>query len=156
MKGIVKLAVAIAALGLVGLLALSVLSMVVAIGAPAFTYVVPGEEILLLPPPAAHNVAGTVINGVYYNDISTNGYAAPHAGRTSWAGIVVASATTGVILFGLAIAALIALKMLRGRTPVAAPVDGAELGALHRQAQSLTQRLEALETLLLERGPHGR
>lgn len=156
MKGIVKLAVAIAALGLVGLLALSVLSMVVAIGAPAFTHVVPGEEVYLAPSVAVQNVNNAVIDDVFYNDIPGHGYAAPHVRHTSWAEVVVASAVLGVILFGLAIAALIALKMLRGRTPVAAPADGAELSALHRQAQSLTQRLEALETLLLERGPHGR
>ncbi|MBX3177255.1 MAG: hypothetical protein KF886_07845 [Candidatus Hydrogenedentes bacterium] len=152
MKGIVKLAAAIAAIGLVGLLALSVLSVVVAIGAPMYATVVPREEVHLLHP----REAGAVVDAVYYNNSSSHGYAAPQAPFTSWAGVVVASATVGVILFGLAIAALIALKMLRGRTPVAAPADGAELGALHRQAQSLTERLEALETLLLERGPHGR
>lgn len=152
MKGIVKLAIAIAALGLVGLLALSALSVVVAIGAPAFTYVVPGEDVHLLHP----REVGAVIDAVYYNEIVGHGNAFPQVGRTSWAEVVVASATVGVILFGLAIAALIALKLMRGRTPVAVPADGAELGALHRQAQSLTERLEALETLLLERGPHGR
>lgn len=152
MKGIVKLAVAIAALGLVGLLALSVLSMVVAIGAPMYATVVPGEDVHLLHP----REAGAVVDAVYYNNARGPGSAFPQVGRTSWAGIVVGSATVGVILFGLAIAALVALKMLRGRTPVVAPADGAELGALHRQAQSLTERLEALETLLLERGPHGR
>lgn len=74
----------------------------------------------------------------------------------SWADITGNSA--GLLLFMgmLVFAALIALKWKLDAQRQGAPAESEGIQSLHRQAQSLAGRMEALETILLERGQHGR
>ena len=58
----------------------------------------------------------------------------------------------GILVF----AALLALKWKLDAQRQDTPAESEGLQALHRQAQTLADRMEALETILLERGQHGR
>lgn len=152
MNGFLKFALGVAVLGVVGLVGLSVMSIVATLvfSRSASHRVVPGEEM-----PARTVDVSEVERGVYDN-FNTPALV-PHPVQADWSQpaqvqVNVHESWIGIILlFGTpAIIFIVIRSMRRGR--VAAPSDESALvHELARRAQDLSQRMEALETILLDR-----
>ena len=159
MNGFLKFALGVAVLGVVGLVGLSVMSIVATLvfSRSASHHVVSGEEV-----PARTVDVSEVEQGVY--DTFNAPALVPHSVPANWnqpaqvqvnvhdSWIDAASQFVGLILlFGTpALIFIVIRSMRRGR--VAAPSDeSALIHDLARRAQDLSQRMEALETILLDR-----
>ena len=149
MNGFLKFALGVAVLGVVGLVGLSVMSIVVALVAgqaePRRTF--------------ERNQAQAELEYAESIAFATDGSGPPaqvrvNVGSTWFDGAV--SFVGLILLFGTpAIIFIVIRSMRRGR--VAAPSDESALvHELARRAQDLSQRMEALETILLDRSGHYR
>ena len=157
MSGFLKFAIGVAVLGAVGLVGLSVMSMlwVFAVSEPHIR-VVAGEEV------PVRTVDLSEIEREYGTFIARA--EVPRSVQTSWgtpaqiqvnvhdSWIDTAGNFAGVILLigMIAIAVVVIRSVLRGKA--ASPSDETALvHELARRAQDMTQRMEALETILLDR-----
>ncbi len=160
MRKMIKLAFGLAALGFVGLIGLSTMSMLWAIAAPHPRHHPVAEEM----PPLAVAVAPdqpAIADDVWPVDTSTQWgapaqenvnyapYLYPHL---SWFEVFVRSAATFLVLV---MVLFIILRFARPRR-ITPSDESALIHELARRAQDLSQRMEALETILLDRSGHYR
>ena len=141
MSGILKFAGGVAVLGFVGLVGLSVLGIVTAlvVGRAESHQVVPGVEV----PARVENVDITY---------PMTGYAGAHTVKDdSGIHIIFQAVFFTTIALVLASAFIIVLRLTRGKHVSATPDETALVHELARRAQDLAQRMEALETILLDR-----
>ena len=163
MRKMIKLAIGLAALGFVELIGLSTMSMLWAIAAPhPFLYPVAGEEV------PARTAEVQDIEHVAYRTFNASaeparvgnvdiaypmtGYAVVNA-NSHFLGIprvFIAMFFAVVALIVLVGAFVILLRLTRAKR-AALPEDIELVHELSRRAQDLSQRMEALETILLDR-----
>lgn len=155
-----KFAIGVAVLGVVGLVGLSVMSIVAALvlGRSASHQVVPG----VLQVPARTAVVGGIERGV--PDVFNVPVETPRSLATEWARpaqvqvnvreswIDTALSFAGLILLVgmLAILAIVIRSARRGRAATPSE-DSLLVHELARRAQEMSQRMESLETILLDR-----
>lgn len=158
MSGFLKFVIGIAVLlGVVGLVGLGVLGMFVAVPVASHSVVVQGEEI-----PARVAEVRAPERGDY--EVSNFPVQTPVNASTQWgepAQVQVnvhdswmdgAESFTGVILlFGLPAITLVVILAMRRRKLAGSSDDPELVHELARRAQDLSQRMEALETILLDR-----
>ncbi len=159
MNGFLKFALGVAVLGVVGLVGLSVMSIVATLvfSRSASHRVVPGEEV-----PARAVAVSDVDRGVY--DTFNTPAMVPHSVPANWSQpaqvqvtvheswIDAASPFVGIILlFGMPALIFIVIRSMRRGRATAPSDESALVHELARRAQDLSQRMEALETILLDR-----
>jgi phage shock protein B len=147
-------------LGMVGLIGLGVLGAVIAVPVASTVEEVNSEVVEQVP--ARTQVVG-IERGV--DDIFYPPEPVQHSVQSSWGqveqvsvlGFRIAVLATGILLlFGIPTLLFIVIRSMR-RGRVAAPSDESALvHELAQRAQDLSQRMEALETILLDRSGHYR
>lgn len=152
MRKMIKLAIGLAALGFVGLIGLSTISMLWAIAAPRpFLYVMPGEEV------PARTVEVSSVNRGIIDTTGTSPAEVRPSVQTTWGKpaqipVNVPESWIGVILlFGMPAIIFIVIRSMRRGRATAPSDESALVHELARRAQDLSQRMEALETILLDR-----
>ena len=158
MRKMIKLAIGVAVLGFVGLIGLSTMSMLWAIAAPHPRH----HPVAVEQVPAQVADVSEIERSVYDNfsapaqiprAVESN-WATPAQiqvnGRVTWFDIVGSFAGVVLLVGMLGILAIVIRSMRRGGAT--APSDESALvHELARRAQDLSQRMEALETILLDR-----
>ena len=164
MRKMIKLAIGLAALGFVGLIGLSTMSMLWAIAAPhPFHRQVAGEEV------PARTAEVQDIEHVAYRTFNASAeparvgnvdvahpmtsYAVAHTVTDSFGvpSVFVSIFFAVVVLIVLAGAFVLLLRITRAKHASAPSDETALVHELARRAQDLSQRMEALETILLDR-----
>lgn len=165
MNGFLKFALGVAVLGVVGLVGLSVMSIVATLVFSPSTnhHVVPGEEA-----PARTAEVQEIEHATYrtFNDSAeparvgnvdvaypVASYAVAHTVRDSFGvpSVFVSIFFAFVVLIVLAGAFVLLLRITRAKHSSATPDETALVHELARRAQDLSLRMEALETILLDR-----